>query len=328
MDGRDRDREHCERSPRKEAPRAAPPRPAGRARRAGPPAAHRLRRRTADTDAPATTAPRTTSPPATAAVASPDFAPLERDFDARLGVYALDTGSGREIAHRADERFGFASTHKAFSAAAVLQRTSLDGLAENLTYTRADLQPNSPVTEQHVATGLPLRDAIDAALRYSDNTAANLLFRALGGPAGLAQALRGIGDTTTHVDRIEPGLNDLAPGNVRDTSTPRAMAGSLRAFTLGAALPPEKQAVLVDMMRANTTGGALIRAGTPAGWTVADKTGTGSYATRNDIAVVRPPGRAPIVLVVMSSRAAEHATHDDRLIAQAAKLVFDALQRS
>ncbi|MEU5263567.1 class A beta-lactamase [Amycolatopsis sp. NPDC021455] len=264
--------------------------------------------------APATMAPR------------PDFAPLERDFDARLGVYALDTGTGRELAHRADERFGYASAHKAFSAAAVLQRTSIAGLAKVLTYTRADVQANSPVGEKHVESGLSVRDAIDAALRYSDNTAANLLFRELGGPAGLAAALRGIGDTTTHVDRIEPGLNDLAPGDVRDTSTPHAMAADLRAFLLGTALPPEQRALLTDTMRANLTGGALIRAGTPAGWTVADKTGTGEYATRNDIAVVWPPGRAPIVLVVMSDRKTEHAGHDDRLIARAAKLALDSLR--
>ena len=270
-------------------------------------------------------APAPASAPAASTVApQPDFAPLERDFDARLGVYAVDTGTGREVAHRADERFGYASTHKVFSAAAVLQRTSVEGLAKVLNYTRADLQPNSPVTEKHVATGISLRDAMDAALRYSDNTAANLLFRELGGPAGLTAALRGIGDTTTHVDRIEPGLNDLAPGDVRDTSTPRAMAASLRAFTVGTALPPEKRTVLTDMMRANTTGAALVRAGAPVGWAVDDKTGTGGYGTRNDIAVVRPPGRAPIVLVVMSDRKTADAGHDDRLIAQAAKLTLDS----
>jgi beta-lactamase class A len=274
----------------------------------------------AEAPAPAPPAPAPAS--STTAAPQPDFAPLERDFDARLGVYAVDTGSGREVTHRADERFGYASTHKAFSAAAVLQRTSLPGLDKVLKYTRADLQPNSPVTGKHVTTGISLRDAVDAALRYSDNTAANLLFRELGGPAGLAAALRGIGDTTTHVDRIEPGLNDLAPGDVRDTSTPRAMAGSLRAFTLGAALPPEKRTVLTDMMRANTTGGALIRAGAPAGWTVADKTGTGEYATRNDIGVVWPPGRAPIVLVIMTDKKAADAEPDDRLLARAAELVL------
>jgi beta-lactamase class A len=267
-------------------------------------------------------------PPASSTTVAPrpDFAPLERDFDARLGVYAVDTGTGRELAHRADERFGYASTHKVFSAAAVLQRTSLEGLAKVLHYTQADLQPNSPVTEKHVTTGISLRDAIDAAVRYSDNTAANLLFRELGGPAGLAAALRGIGDTTTHADRTEPGLNDLAPGDVRDTSTPRAMASSLRAFTVGTALPPEKRTVLTDMMRANKTGAALIRAGAPAGWTVGDKTGTGGYGTRNDIAVVWPPGRAPIVLVVMSDRKTKDADHDDRLIAQAAKLALDSFR--
>ena len=279
-------------------------------------------------EAPAPAAPTPTTASSATTQPQPDFAPLERDFDARLGVYAVDTGSGREVTHRADERFGYASTHKAFSAGAVLQRTSLPGLGKVLKYTRADLQPNSPVTEKHVATGVSLRDAMDAALRFSDNTAANLLFRELGGPAGLAAALRGIGDTTTHVDRIEPGLNDLAPGDIRDTSTPRAMAGSLRAFTLGTALPPEKRTVLTDMMRANTTGGALIRAGAPAGWAVADKTGTGEYATRNDIAVVWPPGRAPIVLVVMTDKKTADAEPDDRLLAQAAKLVLDGLRRS
>ncbi|MGK3201811.1 class A beta-lactamase [Amycolatopsis sp. MEPSY49] len=273
-------------------------------------------------------APAPPPPVASSAAVAPqaDFAPLEREFDARLGVYAVDTGSGRELTHRADERFGYASTHKAFSAAAVLQRTNVDGLAKVLKYTRADLQENSPVTEKHVETGISLRDAIDAALRYSDNTAANLLFRELGGPQGLAAALRGIGDTTTHVDRIEPGLNDLAPGDVRDTSTPRAMATTLRAFTLGSALPPEKRQILTDMMKANLTGAALIRAGAPAGWVVADKTGTGEYATRNDIAIVWPPGRAPIVLVVTSDKKTEHADHDDRLIAAAAKLAFSALR--
>jgi beta-lactamase class A len=277
----------------------------------------------------ACTAPEATSTSASPVVTvapQPDFAPLERQFDARLGVYAVDTGSGREIAHHADDRFGYASTHKVFSAGAVLQRTSLDGLGKVLTYTRADLQPNSPVTEKHVGTGISLRDAMDAALRYSDNTAANLLFRELGGPAGLGAALRAVGDTTTHTDRTETGLNDLAPGDVRDTSTPRAMARDLRAFALGPALPPEKRTVLTDMMRANTTGAALIRAGAPAGWGVADKTGTGDYATRNDIAVVWPPGRAPIVVVLMSDRKTEDAKPDDRLIAAAAKLVLDGFR--
>jgi beta-lactamase class A len=159
---------------------------------------------------------------------------------------------------------------------------------------------------------------MDAALRYSDNTADDLLFREIGGPAGLAGFLRGIGDTTSHVDRIEPDLNATAPGDVRDTSTPRAFAADLREVVLGTVLPDDRRTVLTDMMRANTTGATVIRAGVPAGWQVADKTGKGfDYATRNDIAVVWPPNRPPIVIAVLTDRPGKDDRADDALIAQA-----------
>lgn len=245
-----------------------------------------------------------------------DFEQLERAFTARLGVYAVDTATGREVAFRSEERFAYASTHKVFTAGGVLQRTPLADLDRTVTYSQKDLVSNSPVTEKHVDTGMPLRDVIDATLRYSDNTGGNLLFRELGGPEGLNAVLRGIGDTTSHADRIEPLLNDTAPGDLRDTSTPRALAVSLRAFALGDALPEDKRKVLVDIMRANTTGDTNIRAGVP-GWPVADKTGTAGYGTRNDIGVVWPPDRAPIVLSVLTDRATKDAEIDNKLLAQA-----------
>ncbi|HVV14516.1 MAG TPA: class A beta-lactamase [Amycolatopsis sp.] len=255
-----------------------------------------------------------------------DFAQLEQTFGARLGVYAVDTASGREAAFRADERFNYASTYKALAAGAVLQRTPVAGLDEKLTYRASDLVTYSPITRQHVADGMSLRDVMDAALRYSDNTAGNLLFGELGGPAGLGAELRGLGDTTTHADRLETSLNEAIPGDIRDTSTPRALASDLRAFAVGTALPEDRRAVLLDLMRANTTGGELIRAGVPAGWQVADKTGNADYGTRNDIAVVWPPGRAPIVLAVLSTRPAEDATYDNRLVAQAATEALQAFR--
>ncbi len=253
-----------------------------------------------------------------------DFEKLEQSFSARLGVYAVDTATGREVAFRADERFAYASTHKAFSAGAVLKQTAIGDLDRTVTYTRKDLVPNSPITEKHVATGMPLRAVIDATLRYSDNTGGNLLFRELGGPAGLASALRAIGDTTTHVDRIEPELNDTAPGDIRDTGTPRVLAADLRAFILGDVLPEDKRKVLVDIMRANTTGDATIRAGVP-GWPVADKTGTAGYGTRNDIGVIWPPDRAPIVISVLTDKKDKDAEVDNKLLAEAAAAAVKAL---
>lgn len=270
-------------------------------------------------------APRgsTASSSATPTVVPSDFSGLEATFDARLGVYAIDTGSGRVVEHRADERFPYCSTFKALASGALLRRT--DDLDRRVTYTSADLLDNSPVSAQHVADGMTLRELMDAAIRYSDNTAANLILTELGGPAGLQQDLRALGDRVTSVDRFETALSTGTPGDPRDTSTPRTMAADLRAYVLGDVLSDDDRTLLTDWLRTNKTGDTTIRAGVPAGWVVGDKTGTGGYGTRNDIAVLWPPHRPPIVLVVMSTRTAKDATRDDRLIAEAAKTVVAVL---
>jgi beta-lactamase class A len=277
-------------------------------------------------------------PPATPGEAGPSAEPLDRvvldlaalddleaEFDARLGVVAVDTGSGRRVEHRPDERFAYASTIKAPLAGAVLAATTDAQLDEVITYSESDLVPYSPVTGERVATGMTRRELADAAVRFSDNTAANLLLEDLGGPAGLAAALRAVGDDVTRPARDEPALNEAVPGDVRDTSTPRAMAATLQAFAVGDALEAGDRALFNDWLQRNTTGDTLIRAGTPAGWVVGDKTGTGGFGTRNDIAVITPPGRAPIVLAVLSDKGRAGADHDDELVARAAREVLDVL---
>ncbi|WP_150239615.1 class A beta-lactamase [Nocardiopsis quinghaiensis] len=254
-----------------------------------------------------------------------EFAHLEEEFDARLGVYALDTGTDRAVGFQADERFAYCSTFKVLAFGAVLDRTPVDELDRVVTFSGADLVFHSPVTREHVSTGMTLREIGDAALRHSDNTASNLLFEELGGPQGLDEALREIGDDVTSVDRIAPEMAEAVPGDVRDTSTPRAMATSLREFALGDVLSEDKRGVLVEMMRANTTGDDLIRAGVPEGWEVGDKTGACGYGTRHDIGVLWPPEGAPIVLAVMSGRDEAGAEYDDALIARATEMVVGAL---
>jgi beta-lactamase class A len=170
------------------------------------------------------------------------------------------------------------------------------------------------------------RELADAAVRFSDNTAANLLLADLGGPAGLRTALEAVGDDVTRPARDEPSLNEATPGDVRDTSTPRAMAATLQAFAVEDALAEPDRALLNDWLRRNTTGDALIRAGTPEGWVVGDKTGTGGYGTRNDIAVITPPGRAPIVLAILSDKGRADAEPDDDVIARAAREVLEVLR--
>jgi len=265
------------------------------------------------------------APTPTASATDADFAGLETAFDARLGVYAVDTGTGEEVAYRSDERFAYASTFKALAAAAVLQKTDDAGLDRVVRYSRDDLITHSPVTELHVESGMTLGAIAEAAVRFSDNTAGNLMLSELGGPEGFTSALAALGDDVTRSVRWEAGLNDGVPGDPRDTTSPRAFATDLREFVLGDALSSDERATLVGWMSGNTTGDTLIRAGVPEGWVVADKSGSGGYGVRNNIAVVWPPDSAPIVVAIMSTRGSPDASRDDALIAQAATVVGDAL---
>ncbi|MFG2828194.1 class A beta-lactamase [Streptomyces sp. NPDC048434] len=272
---------------------------------------------------PSTEAARSGAEPKSSARA---FKELERKFDARLGVYAVNTGTGREVTYHDGQRFAYASTFKALAAGAVLRKYSLHGMDKVIKYSRGDLVSYSPVTEKHVGTGMSLRELCDAAVRYSDNTAANLLFDAIGGPKGLDAVLEELGDDVTRMDRREPQLNQWSPRDTRDTSTPRALAKDLRAFVLGNVLPQRERAQLAKWLQTNTTGAELIKAGMPHDWVVGDKTGAGStYGTRNDIAVVWPPHAAPIVVVITSNRGSKDADYDNALISKAASVVAETL---
>ncbi|QWG32252.1 class A beta-lactamase BlaIII [Bacillus mycoides] len=254
------------------------------------------------------------------------FAKLEKEYDAKLGIYALDTGTNQTVAYHSDDRFAFASTSKSLAVGALLRKNSLEALDQRITYTHENLSNYNPITEKHVDTGMTLKELADASVRYSDSTAHNLILKQLGGPSEFEKILREMGDTVTTSERFEPELNEVHPGETHDTSTPEAIAKTLQSFTLGTALPIEKRELLVDWMKRNTTGDKLIRAGVPKGWEVADKTGAGSYGTRNDIAIIWPPNKKPIVLAILSNHDKEDAKYDDKLIADATKVVLNTLK--
>jgi beta-lactamase class A len=259
-----------------------------------------------------------------AAALHPDLAALERQSGGRLGVAALNTGTGARIAYRADERFAFCSTFKVISVSAVLQRseTRPDLLQRRIAYDRAQLVHYSPVTERHVGAGMTVAELCAAALQYSDNTAANLIIRLLGGPASVTAFARRIGNRAFRQDRWETALNTAIPGDPRDTATPAAMAESLRRLAFGDVLAPPQRAQLVAWMRGNTTGDKRIRAGVPAEWAVADKTGSGDYGTTNDLGVVWPLARPPIVLALYFTQPARNAAMRDDVLAAATRVVM------
>ncbi|GJF30527.1 beta-lactamase [Kitasatospora sp. NE20-6] len=256
---------------------------------------------------------------------------LERAHSARLGIFACDTVTGRTVTYRADELFPMCSTVKTIAVAAVLRDLDRDGefLAERIRYTEQDVTESgyAPVTglPANLAAGMTVAGLCAAAIDHSDNTAANLLLRGLGGPGAVTRFCRSVGDGVTRLDRWEPELNSAEPGRVTDTSSPRAIARTYARLVLGNALDPRDRERLTGWLLASTTSGNRFRAGLPVQWTVADKTGTGSYGTTNDVGVTWPPGRGPIVMAVLSTRRDAAAPADEPLVAAAAALLAAAL---
>ena len=224
---------------------------------------------------------------------------LGRRNGGRLGVALLDTASGRRVAHRGDERFPMCSTFKFLAAALMLARVDRgeDRLDRRIVFAESDLVPYSPATKEHAGPGGMTVDAIcAAAVTLSDNTAGNLMLASFGGPAGLTAFVRGLGDPVTRLDRIETELNEGAPGDPRDTTSPLAMLGTMQKVVAGNVLSAGSRERLIGWLVANKTGDKRLRAGLPAAWRVGDKTGTGGNGSANDIAVAWPPGRAPVFI--------------------------------
>jgi beta-lactamase class A len=229
---------------------------------------------------------------------------IESWVGGRVGVFAIDTGTGRILAHRETERFVMCSTFKWTLAAAVLGMVdrSETTLEERVPYGKADLLDHAPVAAEHVAQGaMTVEDLARAAVTFSDNTAANLLLAKVGGPAGLTRFFRASGDQVTRMDRNEPTLNENEPGDIRDTTSPQAMVGLMRAVLCGDVLSRPSRERLLGWMQACETGRNRLRAGLPAGWLVGDKTGTGMNGACNDVAIAVPPGRAPILVAAYLS---------------------------
>lgn len=248
--------------------------------------------------APSTAGATTPSVARSAAATADAVAGLEERFDSRIGLYARNVRTGETLAHRADDREAMCSTFKALAAASVLRRgRDLDRVVR---YTATDLVDYSPITGER--RSMTVGEFCDAAIRYSDNTAANLLLAQIGGPRGLTRDLRRLGDDVTRLDRWETDLNSAIPGDDRDTSTPRALATTYRHLTLGDGLGGSDRWALRGWLEANTTSVETFRSGLPEGWWCADKTGSGSYGVTNIAGLVTAPDGTQIAVAALTRR--------------------------
>ncbi|MFB4350906.1 class A beta-lactamase [Microbacterium sp. CR_7] len=261
------------------------------------------------------------TPPAAADI-GPQIRAIEAEFEVAVGAVAI-RDDGRTVDHDGDARMPYASTMKAFIAAALLATASPEERETNVRWTAAqiDAAGYSPVTSEHLHDGLSLDALAEAAVRDSDNTAANLVMESLGGPAAVEDFLRARGDTTTVVTAYEPELNVVVPGNDDNTSTPSALATSLKSLFDGDSLDPRSRDTLLDWMSGNATGDALIRAGAPSGWIVADKSG-GAGGVRNDVAVVTTGAGERIYIAILTAKTDPDAAYDDEVVEQVARVML------
>ena len=252
------------------------------------------------------------------------LAALEASSGGRIGVSALNTATNTRIQYRAKERFPFCSTSKVIGVSAILKQSMTDSrlLQQKLTYKKEDLVAYSPITEKHLADGMTIFNLCAAAITQSDNTAMNLLIKKLWGLEAVTAFARSIGDNTFRLDRWEPKLNSAIPGDLRDTSTPAAMERSLQQLALSDALALPQRKQLQTWLKSNVTGNYRIRAGLPKAWIVGDKTGTGDYGTTNDIGIIWPPKRSPIVVAIYFTQNKKNAVKREDIIASVTHLLI------
>ena len=235
------------------------------------------------------------------ALAETRLADIEAREGGRLGVFVRDAGTGATIEHRSDERFPMCSTFKLLTAAAALKRVDegAERLDRKIAYGPSDLLEYAPIAKAHVAEGgMTVADLCAAAIDWSDNTAGNLVLQSIGGPAGFTQFARSLGDNVTRLDRNEPALNESLPGDERDTTSPRAMAGTMQKVLAGDALSDASRSQLQMWLIGDKVGDKRLRAGLPPSWRIGDKTGTGERGSTNAVAIIWPPGRAPLIATV------------------------------
>jgi beta-lactamase class A len=254
------------------------------------------------------------------------IAAIETRTGGRVAVAALDTGSGKRLDYRSQERFPMCSTFKFLAAAAVLKRVDEGkvNLQRFIRYGAKDVLEYAPVTKAHLKDGgMTLGALCAAAIEQSDNTAGNLLLDTIGGLAGLTNFARSIGDQITRLDRKEPELNSAIPGDERDTTTPAAMCADMQRLLLDAVLSESSRQQLEDWLQHNETGALMIRAAVPKTWSVGDKTGRCANGATNDIAILRPASRAPILIAIYCIGSTAPADDRAAAIAETARVVLE-----
>lgn len=248
---------------------------------------------------------------------------------ARIGVATYDLGSGKRIEYNAENLFPLTSTFKVFLCGSVLRKVDegKESLLRRIKYTKGQIVSYSPVTKHRILSGMTIGELCHSTVTMSDNTAANLLLQTIGGPVGFTNFMRNIGDKVTRLDRKETELNQAKPGDVRDTTTPKAALSSLHKLLFGKVLSDQSQQQLASWMMQDQVADALFRKHLPKGWKIGDKTGAGGYGSRSIIAVIWPPTRKPILAALYITESEASFKERNAAIADIGQVIFEVLEK-
>ncbi|RYG09143.1 MAG: class A beta-lactamase, partial [Caulobacteraceae bacterium] len=222
--------------------------------------------------------------------------------------------------------FNYCSTFKLFLAAATLERAQRgdERLDRAVAISSGDLVSHAPVTGAAVGGHLTIQDLCQATVEVSDNPAANILIREMGGLDAWRGWLRSIGDADTTIDRLEPGLN--VPDGAKDTAHVDQTVTNLQAVLKEGRLDQAHSALLRRWLVDSPTGAGRIKAGAPVGWTVAHKTGTGGGGQVNDIGLLEGPnGQRVFLAIYYDGPSDKPAAEADAVVAEATRISLRAI---
>ncbi|WKD30369.1 class A beta-lactamase [Halomonas sp. KG2] len=256
---------------------------------------------------------------------------IERQLDARVGFAAYDLETEQRWEYNADQLFAMSSTFKTLACAVLLQRVDegSEQLERRVEVSASDIVTYSPVTEAYADNReISLFELCEATMTTSDNTAANLILQAIGGPQAVTAFVRELGDSVTRLDRWETELNEAAPHDERDTSTPNAMVSNLEKLVVGNALSPQSKNQLREWLVNNEVADGLFRSQMPDEWVIGDRTGAGGFGSRSITAVIWPPGREPTIVAFYITETDASFEERNSAIAELGSVIRDVIETS
>ncbi|HJP67340.1 MAG TPA: serine hydrolase [Sphingomicrobium sp.] len=247
------------------------------------------------------------------AASSPSLTSLEQQLSALVanksadvGIAALDLSSGETVSIKGNTPFPMASTVKVAIAALYLAQVD-----------------NGRRSLDDTINGQPVRTLMRRMLIFSDNHAADTLFKDVGGPHAVQSWLQDNGVKGVHVDRTIAELlqskRDLF--DRRDSSTPVAMVELLRRIYKAELIKPESRNYLLDIMAQCETGKNRMKWLLPSGTLVEHKTGT-LNGLADDVGFITLPDGRPVVVAIFTRGGADRP----RTIAETARAIYDGFK--